>query len=280
MENLTTQVKQQIKQIPGDMLRRFEEIEQRNRDRREKIAAFDLDNTLLIGDIGDALFIQFKIDERDAPLTIDGSRIPFSWPEYDALLQEHKKEEAYTSMVASYVNIPAATLTQTTRRIMESGKEFLEAEGGRAPVPVPNPVTRAFVYYLQSLDYTIYVISASHQLSVQYVANAYFNIPETHVFAMRNKMTTIDGAKVLTAELEKPWTVGQGKADSYRHFIGSTAPLVTAGDSTTDLPVLNLTDPQGLIVWVGGDGQKWQYVQEQLTYPDRAYWLPPLAFFR
>lgn len=268
---------QSTNNIPPALLQRFEELERRysenSGNKNEKIAAFDLDNTLLIGDIGEAAFIQLRLDQQLAPLTIDGSPMPFSWREYHALLQENKKEEAFTQMVASYVNVPEETITRATATVMKCGLTQLSAEGGRVPVPRPNPVTRAFVQYLQSLDYTIYVISASQQLSVQYVAKEYFNIPETHVIAMRNKMTRIDGRNVLSAEIVKPWTVGQGKADSYHHYIGSTPPLITAGDSTTDLPILDLTDANGLIVWVGGDEKKWQYVQEKLSRPQLAYWL-------
>lgn len=268
--------------LPAPLLERFDEVELKfsasSWSKKEKIAAFDLDNTLLIGDIGEAAFIQLKLDQQQGPLAIDGSTIPFSWQDYDALLQENKKEEAFTQMVASYENIPKETIEAATARVMNCGLNEISAEGGCVPVPRPNPITQAFIHLLQALDYTIYVISASQQLCVQYVAKKYFNIPETNVIAMRNTLKTIDGRSVLTAQVEKPWTVGQGKAVSYHHFVGSTPPLITAGDSTTDLPVLDLTDPNGLIVWVGGDEKKWQYVREQLTHPHCAWWLQRSQF--
>ncbi len=78
---------------------------------------------------------------------------------------------------------------------------------------------------------------------------------------------------VLKDRLIEPVTVGEGKADAYRNLIGSTPPLITAGDSTTDLQVFNLSDRDGLIIWVGKDDKKLAWIKDQVTYPENVYFL-------
>jgi phosphoserine phosphatase len=271
-------------QIPAELLARIEEAEANYKlrsieQRQKKIAAFDLDNTLLIGDIGEAVYIQFKIDEQTAPITIDRTLLPFSWPEYEALLAENKKKEAYTKLVEAMAGIPVATVKETTERVMDCGKKFLSAEGATVPVPIPNPVMQAVVKLLRAMGCDMYIISASHQIAVEYVAETYFGIPGNNVAAMRSKLINPDPATgpVLAAEVVPPMTVGNGKAENYRKYVGPVNPLITAGDSTTDLPVLNLTSEDGLIIWVGEDDSKLEWVKQNTPHPKNVFFLrrPP-----
>jgi len=271
-------------QIPGDLVKRIDHLEEdfnnRPKDKAgNKIATFDLDNTLLEEDVGEAVFFQLQIDEKKAPLTIDQKRIPFTWGDYQALLEEDKKMEAYTRAVTAMAGIPIETITDTTRRVMESNDRFLELAGSRVPLPSPNPVMQALVDYLKSLAYEIYIISASNHFSVRYVARVYFGIQEPLVFGMKSRVTDIkhpiSGKKVtvLKDQLIEPVTVGEGKAGTYKMFIGSVQPLITAGDSTTDIQVFNLSDRDGLIIWVGKDDKKLAWVKEQVTHPENVYFL-------
>lgn len=267
-------------QIPEDLLKKIADVENNFNNRsKDKIAAFDLDNTLLQEDVGEAVFFQLQMDEKKAPLTVDQSLIPFTWGQYQALLAEDKKMEAYTGAVTAMAGIPAKTVTDTTRRVMASEDRFLQMGDFRVPLPSPSPLMQALVNYLKSLAYEIYIISASNHFSVRYVAEEFFGIPESHVSGMKPLVTEVtqpvSGKKVLVLRdrLEEPITVGDGKAEVYRKFAGSAAPLITAGDSTTDIPVLALTDPGGLIIWVGKDMEKLKIVEQKISHPGNIYFL-------
>ncbi len=270
--------------IPSQLLSAIEQVEHYFHHlpavaREHKIAVFDLDNTLLVGDIGEAVFIQLKIDEQSGPLTITGKPIPLTWGAYESLLNEHKKRDAFQQMVSAMVDIPAAVVTETTRRVMHNRQSFLEAEGGKVPVPYANPVMQALVTFLTTLNYTIYIISASSQWSVQYIAAEYFDLPPSRVIAMRNRFkateadTTTDPDPILAAELEEPLTVAEGKAAAYKKYIGDNAPLITAGDSTSDLQILNLTDPNGLIIWVGETDRQMEWLKHNTADKQNIYFL-------
>ena len=76
-------------------------IEKKQIDLPEKRAVFDLDNTLLIGDIGDALFARLKEAEKKESVKIDGTEINFSWSEYRNLIKTGNGEKAYRDVVKS-----------------------------------------------------------------------------------------------------------------------------------------------------------------------------------
>ncbi|MCU0285501.1 MAG: haloacid dehalogenase-like hydrolase [Acidobacteria bacterium] len=256
--------------IPYEWMQRIEAVEHCLKDQQpgpgEKIAVFDLDNTLLEGDIGEAVFTQLKIDEKDQPLTVTKTMIPFTWPQYHELIKQKKKKEAYARMVTAMAGIPVETVFKTTQRVMNSPKVFLEVEGVKVTVPRPNPVMQALVRYLLSLGYTAYIISATNSFSVQYVAENYFGIPYAQAFGMQPVLTREkeNDCIILGDTIDGPVTVGEGKVEAYRRFIGTLPPLVTAGDSESDLQLLNLTSAQGFCIWVAVDEDGFDSVKKML----------------
>ncbi len=270
--------------IPKDLMERVEQVENRfdvhqKTKPNDKIAVFDLDNTLLIGDIGDALFTQLKIDERDSgiPLSVDKKKIPLTWPDFRVILEQKGKEAAYPLMTTAMAGIPEDTVIKATKRVMSSREPFLEVEGVKIPVPVPNPVMQALVLYLKILHYQIYIISASNRYSVQLAALEFFGIPVDHVYAMKPGVYHHEiYGNVLCDYIDGPVTVVQGKVDTYKKMIGNIPPLITGGDSTTDIPLLNLTDPDGLIIWVKKDiedEERQKTLMQTITNPGCLYFL-------
>ena len=264
------------KQIPQDLLKRIEQVEEwfKNQSEQEfpkKIALFDLDNTLLVGDCGDALFAQLKIDEQEnnKPLTIDNRMIPFSWWEYQEVLKTQGKVAAYSQVIQCMAGLPLETLLETSRRVMNSPLEYLEIEGVKIPVPYPHPRMQALLVYLKSLGYEIYIISATNQYTVRYVAKEYFGVPETNTFGMvPSVQNDPQYGKIIGDEIEGPVTVVEGKVEVYKNNIGSVPPLISGGDSTTDIMMLNLTDPNGLIIWVGEDSKELEEIKKEVTHPE------------
>jgi phosphoserine phosphatase len=256
----------------ANLFKRIEDLEkiikQRGeKGRREKIAVFDLDNTLLTGDIGDAVFAQ---------LLLDKTPMPFSWQEYQGLISANKKREAYERVVTAMAGISVDILTETTGRVMSCGASFLNVAGADVPVPAPHPVMQELLILLKSLDYDIYVISATNQYSVRFVAREYFNLPESHAFGIKPAVQEIqDPVKgnviVLGDTLTPPVTIAGGKADLYKKYISATPPLIAAGDSETDIPMLNLTGSSGLVIWVGTDEKRYESIKERIEYPGNLF---------
>jgi phosphoserine phosphatase len=269
------------KQIPDELLQRIEQVENWYNNRAEqefdlKIALFDLDNTLLVGDCGDALFAQLKINEqhKNKPLTIHKKMIPFTWTEYQETLKTKGKVEAYSKVITCMAGLPLKTLLETSQQVMQSDLEYLELEGVKIPAPYPYPPMQALLTRLRSMGYEIYVISATNQYTVRYVAKKYFDIPESHVFGMLP--TIVNDPKygeIIGDEIDGPVTVVEGKVEVYKKNIGSTPPIISGGDSTTDIMMLNLTSPNGLIIWVGEDENKFASINKDITHPEIVYFL-------
>lgn len=256
--------------IPGALMKRIEAVEDcfiagREKGLTKRVAAFDLDNTLLEGDVGDALFAQLKRD---------GYPLSLTWAEYQRMIKEEGKKAAYSKVVTVMAGIPVETVIETTRRVMTSTAPFLELEGAKIPVPRPNPLMQTLVSYLEDLGYTVYIISATNQYSVKTVAGEYFGIPPRRAVGIRPSIVEDETlGPVLGEEILEPVTVTQGKVDAYRECAGTTPPLITGGDSATDIPMLNLTHPRGLVLWVGKDRDGYESVKQELRFPGTAYFL-------
>lgn len=263
--------------IPVELMRRINAIESFIKNQtlgpREKIAAFDLDNTLLEGDIGEAVFTQLKIDEKEQPVTVTKTIIPFTWAQCRELLKKNKKKEAYTKMVTAMAGIPIETVIRATRRVMNANDSFLEVEGVKVLVPKPVPVMQALVQYLKRLGYTVYIISATNSYSVRYMAEAYFDIPSAQAIGMQAVIHKDENGEIFGNMIDGPVTVGEGKVEAYHRFIGPMPPLVTAGDSDSDLQILRLTLPWGLCIWAGENEKKYESIKNKLFHPHTAYLL-------
>lgn len=259
--------------IPEGLVRRIEALENNIKSRgkgeiAEKIAVFDLDNTLLIGDIGDAVFAQLLLDKFP---------MPFTWQQYRDLIREKKKKEAYERVVTTMAGITVDKLIETTRRIMYSDLSFLKLAEAEVPVPVPHPVMAALLELLKYLEYKIFVISATNQYSVRFVAREFFNLPAERVFGINpvvEKKVDPGGEDILLLgdTLQQPVTVAQGKADLYRKYIGTKPPFIAAGDSESDIPMLNLVENPGLVLWVGIDDKKYAIIQGRVKHPGNLYY--------
>lgn len=238
----------------------------------EKIAVFDLDNTLLIGDIGDAVF---------AWLLKEGHKLPFSWREYDDLLTAGRKREAYERVVTAMAGLTVDALSQATFQVLHCDQPFIELAEARVPVPRPNPVMQAFLKRIADIGFRIYVISATNIQSVRLTCRELFGLPEARAFGIRSILAfdpdPASGNKqaVLTDKLEEPVTIGEGKVEAFKRFISPNPPLIAAGDSLSDVPMLNMVPPFGLAIWVSRPGTDPAAITPHLTHPQPFFLLPP-----
>lgn len=220
----------------------------------EKRAVFDLDNTLLIGDIGDALFARLKEAEKKESVKVDGTKINFSWSEYRNLIKTGNSEKAYKDVVKSMSGIPLATVKAFTRELIHNDFMYIEIEEEKVPIPFVNPVMETLINFLNALNYKIFVISASNATSVKLICREFFDIPEENAFGIESVLKKIDEKlSIFTNELIDPVPVGEGKARLYIKEKGDVLPLIVAGDSLWDVPLLKTVHEDGIPMWIGDD---------------------------
>ena len=250
-----------LPELPADLLVSIFETEKRlaYSEPVKKIAAFDLDNTLLVGDIGEAVF---------AALKLQGHLPGFSWEKYRRLLYSNKAE-AYCSVVSAMSGLSERTVHRVTLGVLSRSDGYVELENSFIPVPYAHPVMIRLISYLRLIGYQIHVISASNEISARLAAWHYFEISPSNVWGIRQRHRR----GTLTDELLEPVPVGDGKVWAYRKFIGTTDPIVTAGDSPLDVPMLELTDPRGLCLWVGEDKVSYEIMRRKMDGAGRLHFL-------
>lgn len=205
---------------------------------KEKIAVLDLDNTLLIGDIGEAVFAQLKVT---------GHSLSIEWDSYQRLLFSRNRKEAYARVVSAMAGLTQKQVEDTTYAVLSSSSNWIVIKGSFVSIPKANPIMKKLVDYLNDFHYRIYVISSSNEISARITAFKLFGIPTQQVFGIRPIIH--DG--ILTSSLHNPLPIEEGKIEVHRKNIGDIVPFITAGDSPNDISMLQLTDPEGLTIWVG-----------------------------
>jgi len=212
-----------------------------------KIALFDLDNTMLIGDIGEAVF---------ARLLADGAPLKCTWEEYQSFLR-CDVTAAYRLAVESMAGLTIRKVEEATLKVLIQSSHDIKIGNASVPIPKPHPGMQRLISLLKKLKYSIYVISASNQISVRIAAEEFFGI----------ESKTLN--KCLSATLVKPFPISSGKVEVYHKYVSSLAPLITATDSLLDEPMLRLTDPTGLSLWVGKNRSEFKLMKERFRQPQR-----------
>ncbi len=217
-----------------------------------KRAIFDLDNTILNGDIGDALFCRIKNLELRERVKTDGSLIDLTWDEYQSMISGGQKESAYKRVVECMENVPVNLIAELTRGLMNSDFRFLEHSGEKISIPHVDPGIRALISLLEKQNYDINVISASNSISVEIIAEEYLGLQKGKAFGVESEFVEYEGGKLkLTGKLKEPVPANNGKAELYHVEFGDKLPLITAGDSELDFPMLDLVYDGGIVLWRG-----------------------------
>jgi phosphoserine phosphatase len=248
-------------ELPADLLQSMFEVEKQltHSGIVKKIAVFDLDNTLLVGDIGEAVF---------AALKLQGYLPGLAWEKYRRLLNSSKME-AYCSVTAAMSGLAERTVHRVTLGVLSRRDYYLELENSFIPVPYAHPIMVRLVSYLRLIGYEIHVISASNEISARLAAWHFFEISPSNVFGIRQR----HHRGTLTDELLEPVPVGEGKVEVYRKYIGMIDPVITGGDSPLDVPMLQLTDPRGLSLWVGEDKVGFEIIRRKMGGTTRLHFL-------
>lgn len=237
-----------IGKIPKEIL---EKINQLNLTPKS-YAAFDLDNTLLIDDIGEAVF---------ATLLKQKYITCFKWADYMALLEQNR-EEAYRRVINVMAGLTLKKLKKITQEVINSEEDFIEVEGFKIPIPKPNPIMQSIISLLKTKGVDVFVITASNKISAEIICWKYFGIPSINVFGAEFK-TNIVG-KIGLKSFDIPY--GKGKVTVLLNRF-KERPLITGGDGTWDKFLLDYTKTNGIRLWLGKDKDEFKEMKN-LYYKD------------
>ncbi|MDX2429939.1 MAG: haloacid dehalogenase-like hydrolase [Bacteroides sp.] len=189
-------------------------------------AAFDLDNTLLIGDIGEAVF---------ALLVKKNIVKNFGWNDYQDLIKTDR-ERAYSKVIEVMDNLELLVLENITHEIINTHDIDIELEGYKIPIPKPNTIMQSIVTLLNTSGIAVNVVTASNSVSAEIICWEYFGIAASNVFGAKFNELPYGKEKVKVLK---------------REF--KDKPVVTAGDANWDRFLLSYTTQNGIRLWTGID---------------------------
>jgi len=224
----------------------------------EKTAVFDFDGTLIKGDIEEAFFCYLLAKEY---------HLEYSWEEYNHLLEIGEYKNAYLDMKKSFSNITISNLKIEINSFLSEELDFIIFEQNKKlykyKYPSVNENLYQIVQFLKEKNFRTFVISASLELLVQEAAYAWFGIDKKNVAGMRlNKL--ID--EYYTDETIDIITIGEGKVIALRQYFDIETPFLVAGDSISDLELLNKVTDNGIKIIVGNDEKlKNKFIDDKRT---------------
>lgn len=227
------------KSIPKQVLKSISSIEISG----NSYAAFDMDNTLLVGDIGEALLallIKKKLIEN------------FGWSDYLQLVEKNKLR-AYQHTIDIMQGLKISQLKKVTLEVIGYKKRSIILKGYKIPVPKPNLLMKEILAILKKRGIPIYIVTASNEVSAQIICKKYFGIPGSSI--MGAEVTSTPKGIIKKSSGEFPY--GKGKVTILKKRF-KNKPLITAGDSPGDKYLLRYTAKNGICFWLGKDAYPYE----------------------
>jgi phosphoserine phosphatase len=203
-----------------------------------KLAAFDMDGTLIRHDMGDAVFAMLI---RLGKLTLD------HWATYQDYLST-SRPKAYEYAVTAMRGLSLEEVYRAVYEVFDPDSTGIDLPGNiRVPKPEVVPKMQVLVMWLHRHEFEVYVVTATNQWAAEVVAPDFFGIPSDRVIGVR---TAIEEGR-LTKRICRPAPIGDGKRDAWKAQFKERKPLLGAGDSKGDHALLNLVEAFGLVLWAG-----------------------------
>ena len=211
-----------------------------------KSAVFDMDNTILFGDMGDAALA--NLIENEVP-------IGMTWSDYLNMISDGEIVQAYKMASKVFSGMEVSCVRKLANIILDDTNSdinlYEDDEPYKVQLPKINPIMHSVISYLLKLNFNIYIISASNQYLVEEVA-ARFDIPASNCFGIKNKIQIADGVDILDSKILNPVPVAEGKAKLFTKIFKKDKPIIAGGDSLiSDCHFLNLVNTPGIIFWLG-----------------------------
>lgn len=212
----------------------------------DKIAVFDFDNTMILGDIGDAS-IAFMLENE-----ID---VGFSWSEYLELQRIGDVQKAFRMASNIFNGFEVDCIKRFANAVVKiENPDIVFFENDyifKVKVPRPNSVMIDLVKLLYKFDFEIHIISSSNQFLVSQLAKKYFDLDSNFVHGIKHEIQRFMDVDVLTETIISPTPIDTGKIDVYKKYIGKSGPILFGGDSIYDLPISKTVAQNGIIFWFG-----------------------------
>jgi phosphoserine phosphatase len=210
----------------------------------QPLAVFDLDWTLLDGDICESLYLHFLSQGKDLPL---------SWKKYTEMLRAGKHMNAYSEIVVAMAGIRLDSIYSASDYLLKHPDNEIEynIEGERFKFKTPeiNLNMYALVTVLKLAGFKIIVVSASPHYAVRYVANNYLGINHDNAYGIKSNLIVDDNyIEYLDSQLIPPITWNEGKTELLKTIYPNSKIMLTCGDSFGDIPMMNMTDSSGLVI--------------------------------
>ncbi len=211
----------------------------------EKVAVFDFDGTLIIGDIEEAFFCY---------LLSENYSLDYSWDDYNSLLDRGEYQKAYLDLKKSFVKISIPLFNLEINNFLNEELDIIKfRQNGKSYIykyPRINNKLIEIVKLLKEVNFRIFVISASHEMLVQEAAFSWFGINKKNVAGMRLKQINDN---TFLNEITDIVTIGKGKVEALKQYFNIETPFIVGGDSISDLDLLNKVPDFGLKIIVGNN---------------------------
>lgn len=202
-----------------------------------KNAFFDLDNTLLVGDIGELIILAMLKEKLN---------LEMNWSEYQNMLLIHGEPYSYKEILRAKKGNTVEQLKELTKNILKDNDpyQFIEADFSiLKDKPKPNKKLKQLINELIDRNYNLYVITAGSHFVAESVIELWFpEISNSNVFGVKNRIEN----GLLTNELEIPYPINEGKGEIVKQILNGNKALITVGDSPNDLFMFKETHDYGL----------------------------------
>ncbi|MCO5251833.1 MAG: haloacid dehalogenase-like hydrolase [Candidatus Kapabacteria bacterium] len=225
------------------------------------LAVFDMDWTLLDGDICESLYLHFLSQGKDLPL---------SWKKYNEMLRAGDHLNAYSEIIIAMAGITLDSIYSTCDYLLNHPDydiEYnIEGETFKFKAPKVNQNMYALATVLKLAGFKVAVVSASAHYSVRYIANNYLGINPDNAFGIKSHLIVDDNyIEYLDSQLIPPITWNHGKVELLKAMYPNSKIVLTCGDSFGDIPMMKMTDSLGLVIIKKGPESNWQMIHDELT---------------
>jgi phosphoserine phosphatase len=241
--------------IPKEILEKISHLKLKGRP----YAAFDLDNTLLIDDIGEAVF---------AALVKKKLVLDFNWRDYINLIEQNR-EAAYKKIIEVMNGLELETLKKITHEIINSEDTHIEIGDDKIPIPEPNSIVQSLISLLKTKGIDVYIVTASNKVSADIICWKHFGTPSSNVLGAivgtdRNERISYDSSEI-------PY--GEGKVNALKKRF-KDKPVVTGGDGMWDKFLLDYTTSDGIRLWLGQNKNEYQKLKDEYYKDLNFYHIP------
>ncbi len=222
-------------------------------------AAFDLDNTLLIDDIGEAVF---------AALVQKNLIKDFNWKDYIRIIEQNR-EAAYKKVIEAMHGLDIVKLKNITHEILDSEQTHIDILDNNIPIPKPNSIMQSMISLLKTKGIDVYIVSASNKVSAEIICWKYFGIPSSNVLG--TKVLVNKRNKIISSASDIPYA--EGKVAALQEIL-KDKPIVTGGDGIWDKPLLDYTTSDGIRLWLGQNKNQYQKLKDNYYQAYDFYHIP------